>query len=97
MKTLNLYLRFYLTIFFLPLAMATYIVISTNSIFQGIISLTVTSVIIWFFNQHLSNAKKENLCFFFNLGFSELKLYGFTFVMNCIFMIIINRVYQWIF
>ena len=91
MKKLNPYLLFYFGKFFLSLAFSFFVLVWYRIPTLAFITLTLVSLLIWFYHHYLNDKKKQSLYFYFNLGISELKLYLFTFCLNLLILISINQ------
>ena len=96
MKTLQLYFLFYKTTFFLPLALTLFVVLKYRMMPLAVLALFTASLLVWFYQNFISDPKKEKLYFYYNLGITELSLYTFVFIINLISVTIINICLKWI-
>ena len=90
MKKLKLYFLFYKTHFLLPLGLALFALLRFRIMPLAVIVLLITTVTIWFYQRFIDDRKKQKLYFYYNLGFTELKLYGFVFCINLALLISTN-------
>lgn len=89
MRKIKSYFHFYLGKFFIPFAFSLFILISFKTFFFMFLSLTLSSLVLWFIHHYINDRKKQTLYFYFNQGISELKLYLFTFILNLAVLIIL--------
>ena len=90
MKKLKLYFLFYKTIFLPPIALAIFALLRYGEMFYGVVALVTTSILVWFYRHFIDDRKQEKLYFYYNLGLTEIKLYGFVFCINLILLICAN-------
>ncbi len=96
MKKLQLYFLFYKTKFFLPLALTLFVVFKYKMMPLAVLALLTASLLVWFYQNFINDAKKEKLYFYYNMGITELKLYAFVFFINLIITITLNICMKWI-
>jgi len=90
MKKINLYFLFYREKFLVPLALSLFTLFNFRIMPLAVITLSSTTLLIWFYQHFLTDKKKQTLYFYYNLGATEFKLYTFVFFINLIILIGIN-------
>ena len=93
MKSLKLYFLFFKSNFLFPLVLSVFASLYSQNSAQGVITLVVASIMVWFYERFINDSKKQKLYFYFNFGISEFKLHLFTFCINLFLLIMINLVY----
>ena len=90
MKKIRLYFLFYKSKFTIPLAVGLFALYASRVLSFAILLLSITTLVIWFYQYFINDKKKKSLYFYYNLGLTELQLYLFTFLLNTILLIGIN-------
>jgi len=78
----SLYFRFYSRTFLPPLFASLFVYFQNGFKGLSILVLAVTLCILFLYRRFLDDPRRKQLYFYFNLGMTELKLYGFVFLVN---------------
>jgi hypothetical protein len=89
LRKLSLFFEFYKRHFALQLLFPLLIHYMKSSNGLTYLTFLAFSLLVWGYNYFLDDPKREKLHYFFNFGFTELQLHGFTFILNLILLILI--------
>ena len=90
MNNIKLYFLFYKSKFLPSLALAVFTLLQFKIMFLAVLSLIISTFLIWFYQRFIGDKKKKELYFYYNLGFTEIKLYTFIFFINFGLLIVTN-------
>jgi len=88
MKIIKVFFEFYKRSLLLTLLIPFLLLLFTKNTFLAFITCISLSIFSWFFSTYLDDPKRKKLIFFFNFGFSEIQLYGFSFIINIILLLL---------
>ena len=97
MKKITLYFYFYKEEFAFPLGLSLFALLSFRIMPLATLTLTVGTLLIWFYQRYINDKKKQTMYFYYNLGVTEFKLYTFLFFINLAILTSINICMKWIF
>ena len=89
MKKIRFYLIFYKSKFAFPLFLSVFLLFKSGNIGITLFTLLFSTLALFFYERFLGDPKKKELYFFFNQGISVIKLYGFTLLLNALFLTIL--------
>ena len=100
MKKIQLLLKYYKSIAVIPILATLFFSfqfknLGISFLIAALFSKLFILIVIWFI-EWISNRKKENLYFYFNNGITQIQLYTFTFLIDCLILFLLTFVILWI-
>jgi len=100
MKKIQLLLKYYKSIAVIPIFASLFFSFQIKNLglsflLAAIFSKLFILIVIWFI-EWISNRKKENLYFYFNNGITQIQLYTFTFLIDCLILFLLSFAILWI-
>jgi hypothetical protein len=100
MKKIQLLLKYYKSIAVIPILATLFFSfqfknLGISFLIAALFSKLFILIVIWFI-EWINNKKKENLYFYFNNGITQIQLYTFTFLIDCLILFLLTFVILWI-
>ena len=100
MKKIQLLLKYYKSIAVIPILATLFFSfqfknLGISFLIAALFSKLFILIVIWFI-EWISNRKKENLYFYFNNGITQIQLYTFTFLIDCLILFLLSFAILWI-
>ena len=100
MKKIQLLLKYYKSIAVIPILATLFFSfqfknLGISFLIAALFSKLFILIVIWFI-EWINNKKKENLYFYFNNGITQIQLYTFTFLIDCLILFLLSFAILWI-